>query len=88
MDNENLPMEPPEPGYLVEKHVLRVPVTDKHFESPWELRKYAVSLMEKKLGDQVQLTDLKVKKPGVFKRAWAKITGKVPEAELVVTIKF
>lgn len=86
--DDKLPFEPPEPKYVAEHYILRIPVTDKHFKSPWELRKHAAKLLEKELGDDVQLTSLKVKQPGYPAKLWAKLTGKVPEAKLHVTIKF
>lgn len=88
METEKLPFEPPEPEYVAEQYIIKIPVTDKHFKSPWELRKYAAKLIEKELGDNIQLTDLKVKKPGPISRIIAKILRRTPQAKLHATIKF
>lgn len=88
MDDDKLPFEPPEPKYVSEDYVLKIPVTDKHFKDPWELRKYAAKLIEKELGDSVQMTDLKVHMPSAVSRGFSKLFRKVPQAKLHATIKF
>jgi hypothetical protein len=88
MDNDELPFQPPEPKYVVERHVVKIPITDPHLKDKWELRKYAEKLLEEKLGDEVQLTELKVKKPGPTARAVAKLFKRVPQVKLRSTIKF
>ncbi len=88
MKLEKLPFEPPEPEYVAEQYVLKIPITDQHLKNPWELRKYAAKLLEERLGDNIQLTALKVKKPGVFNRAFMKLLNRVPQARLFLTVKF
>lgn len=88
MDDNKLPFEPPEPAYVAEVYVLKIPVTDKHFKSPWELRKHALKMIEKELGDSVQLTDLKVNLPNPWSRGLSKLLRKTPQAKLRATIKF
>jgi hypothetical protein len=88
MDTEKLPFEPPEPDYVAEQYIIKIPATDKHFKSPWELRKYATKLLEDKIGDYAQLTSLKVKHPSKLARAWAKLLRKEPLASLYMTVKF
>lgn len=88
MKIEKLPFEPPEPEYVAEQYIIKIPATDKHFNSPWELRKYASKLLEKEIGDYAQLTSLKVKHPGRLAKTWAKLTKKEPLASLHMTVKF
>lgn len=88
MDDDKLPFEPPEPGYVTEEYVLKIPVTDKHLKNPWELRKHAAKLIEKELGDSVQMTDLKVHMPGPLIRTFSRLFRKIPQAKLHATIKF
>lgn len=88
MDEDKLPFEPPDSTYVSENYILKIPVTDIHLKNSWELRKYAEKLIEKELGDYVQLTDLKVKKPGPLSLAVSRLLRKVPRAKLHVTIKF
>jgi hypothetical protein len=86
--NDKLAFEPPEPGYISEKEVFEIPLTDPRLQKPWELRLYATELVRKRLGDEAQVTSLKVKKPGVLSKARARLSGQEPLAHLCVTIKF
>lgn len=81
-------LAPPELGYVSERYVLRVPVTDRHLHNPWHLHVYAAELLERQLGDEVQVTSLKVKKPHLPTRTAAKILHREPQARLYVTVKF
>jgi hypothetical protein len=85
---EDLPFAPPELRYLAERYIVRIPITDKHFESRWELRVYAEKVLEEQLGDTVQLTSMRVKKPHIITKAKAKLRKEVPHARLLVTVKF
>jgi hypothetical protein len=87
-ETESLPVVIPELHYLSAKYVVRVPLSDSHMENRWELRKYAERLIEDKLGDEVQLTALKVKKPHLAARTKAKLFKREPCARLLVTVKF
>ena len=85
---EEAPMQPPEPEYISAKFKLKLPVSDPHFDTPWELRKYSTRLVVNKVGDEVQVTDMKIKQPGFFSRLWARLRGREPEAKVFVTVKF
>lgn len=85
---EDFSVVPPEPDYIAERYVLKLPVTDKHFESKWKLRVHAERMLERQLGDEVQLTSLKVKKPSLANRGVSRAFKRTPEARLYVTIKF
>jgi hypothetical protein len=83
-----LTLIPPETAYVSEKHVLNIPTDDPHLKDRWQLRLYAEKLIEQKLGDEVQLTDLKVKKPGPLAHLKAKMGGQRPTVQLHITLKF
>jgi hypothetical protein len=85
---EEMPMEPPETDEIKEQYLLKIPVTDGHLKDPEELRKYAVKLLEKQLGDDVELKAVKVKKPHLLSRGISKLFGRVPQATLYCTVKF
>jgi hypothetical protein len=87
-DDGSLPFQPPETKYIASVHVLKVPVTDEHFGNPWRLRLYAADLLAQEIGDEAQLTDLKVKKPSLAAKSLARLLGTVPNARLYATIKF
>jgi hypothetical protein len=87
-EEDKLPMQPPEAEYLSSNYVIEIPITDKHFKKPWELRVYVAKLLEQKLGDEVQLTSMKVKKPHIVKKTVAKLLRREPKARIYTTIKF
>lgn len=86
--NEKLAFAPPEPRYIAESYVLKVPFNDRHLSNPWHLRLYAARLIQQKIGDEVQLTGLKVKKPGPAHRSAAKLLRRPAATRLYVTVKF
>jgi hypothetical protein len=86
--NDNLSIVPPETSYIVEKRVLWIPANDPHLNDRWQLRLYAEKLLEKELGDEVQLTSLKVKKPGIMRRAKSKLKKQESQVRLIATVKF
>jgi hypothetical protein len=87
-EEDKLAFEPPEPGYITEKEVFEIPLTDERLGKPWELRLYATELVANKIGDQAQVTSVKVKKPRLVRRTLAKLRKQEPCARLYVTIKF
>lgn len=88
MNEDQLPFEPPETRYISANYVLKIPTTDPHFESPWKLRVYASKLVNRQVGDEVQLTSMKVKKPTLTNRGLSKLLKRTPNARLYVTTKF
>jgi len=83
-----MPLVIPDQHYLAERYLVRIPVGDSHFKSKWELRKYAVELLEKKLGDDVQLASMKVKQPHLAAKTKARLLKREPCARAFVTVKF
>ena len=88
MIEEKFELVPPEIEYMSARYVLSIPITDRHLENPWQLRLRAAKLLERRLGDQVQLTTLKVKKPSMILKSLARLRNQVPNARLYVTVKF
>jgi hypothetical protein len=85
---EDLPFAPPDLDYLSELYIVEVPLTDAHLEDRWKLRVYAEKVLEQRLGDSVQLTSMKVKKPHLAARTKAKLLKRQPQVRLYVTVKF
>jgi hypothetical protein len=85
---EDYPMAPPETHFLADRYVVKVPISDPHFESPWELRLHVAKLLKRHIGDEVELTSMKVKKPHLIAKAKARVLKQVPCARAIVTIKF
>jgi hypothetical protein len=83
-----LAVVPPETHYLAAHYIVQIPVTDKHLQNRWELRKHAAKMVERSIGDEVQVTSLKVRKPRLIKKSVAKLRGQTPCARAYVTVKF
>ena len=87
-NDEAFGLIPPETRYLSTRYLVKIPVTDKHLKDRWELRKHAAKLVERSLGDEVQVTSMKVKKPHILRKSFAKLQGQEPYARAYVTVKF
>jgi hypothetical protein len=85
---EDLPFAPPEVRYLSERYIVELPVSDNHFGNPWELRVHVAKILERHLGDEVQLTSMKIKKPHLLSKTKARFKKQEPCARLYVTVKF
>jgi hypothetical protein len=85
---EELPFIPPDTHYISERYIIEVPLNDEHFENPWKLRVYATRLAEKRLGEGVQVTRVKVHKPHILAKSKARLLKREPTARLYLTIKF
>jgi len=87
-EEDKLAFEPPEPGYIAEKQVFLIPMSESRLRTPWGLRLYAEELIKERLGDDAQITSVKLKSPKLISKAKAKISRQEPPARLCVTIKF
>jgi hypothetical protein len=85
---QDLPFVPPDTHYLAERYVVRLPVSDPHLADPWKLRLHVAKIMERRLGDEIQLTSLKVRQPHVISKSLARLRKREPSARMYVTIKF
>ncbi len=85
---ERLAFEPPEPQYISEREVFEIPLNDVRLRTPWGLRLYASELVQQKVGYEVQVTSLKIKKPRLVRKTIARLKKQEPQARLIVTIKF
>lgn len=88
VESEKLAFEPPEPQYITEREKFMIDLSDTRLKNPWGLRLYASELVRQKIGDDAQITSVKVKKPGLFRKTLIKLKGQKPYALLYVTIKF
>jgi hypothetical protein len=85
---EEYPMVPPEVHFLADRYVVKVPLSDPHFSSPWELRVHVARLLQRHLGDEVELTSIKVKKPRLIGKTKAKLLKQELCAKAIVTVNF
>jgi hypothetical protein len=88
LDEDRFDLVPPETHYLSSRYIIKIPVSDKHLKDRWELRKHAAKLLENSLGDEVQVTKLKLKKPHALHKRVARLRGRTPYARAYVTVKF
>jgi hypothetical protein len=91
-DDENnfskMPVVIPDQHYLAEQYLVKIPASDKRLKNKWELRKYAAKLVEQKIGDEIQLTAMKVKQPHILSKLKAHLFSREPQVRLYVTVKF
>lgn len=85
---EEYPMVPPEVHFLADRYIVKVPMSDPHFSSPWELRVHVARLLQRHLGDEVELTSMKVKKPRFIGKTKARLLKQEPCARAIVTVNF
>lgn len=85
---DSLPFAPPDTHYLAERYIVMIPISDERMSDRWQLRLYAEKKLEQRLGDQVQLTSMKVRKPHLLSKTKAKLLKRQPQARLIVTVKF
>ena len=84
----DLPLIPPEVHFLADRYMVKLPLSDPHFANPWELRVHVAKILERHLGDQIELTSMKVRRPHLLAKTKAKLRGQTPYARAYVTLKF
>jgi ubiquitin-protein ligase len=85
---EDYPMVPPEVHFLSDRYMVKLPLGDPHFSNAWDLRVHVAKVLESHLGDAVELTSMKVKKPHLLRKSVAKIRRQELYARAYVTVKF
>ena len=85
---EELDIAPPVPECISAHYLIKVPASDRHLKSDESINSYATKLLEKKLGDKIELKSLRVSKPGLTNRATSKLFRKTPNAKLYATVEF
>jgi hypothetical protein len=85
---EGLPFAPPDTHYLAKRYLVLIPNSDSRVSDRWQLRLYAEKQLEKELGDEVQLTSMKVHRPHLAAKTKAWLQRREPQTRLLVTIKF
>ncbi|SRR6266404_7399622 len=86
---DDMPFVPPEIHELAEQYIVQLPASDPYFtKSRWEQRLHIERILEQRLGDAVQLTSIKVRKPHIIAKTKARLLKCEPCARAFVTIKF
>ncbi|MGH7156811.1 MAG: hypothetical protein ACREGG_01735 [Candidatus Saccharimonadales bacterium] len=83
-----LPVAPPETRFLSERYIVELPIASTSFDDPWQLRVHVAKVLESHLGDEVQLTSMKIRHPHLVAKTKAKLLKREPCARAFVTIKF
>lgn len=86
--DEKFDIEPPEIEYIAAKYVISVPVDKVNLKDKWNLRLYASKVLKQKIGDEVQLTSMKVRRQPWLSRNMGRLVGRSPRVDLLVTTKF
>ncbi len=84
----SIPLEEMDGQFIYESYTVAVPLKDSFLDDPTEVKKYAKKTIKKHLGDEVDVSKVKVKKPGMFKKSMSKLVGRQPMAHLLVVTKF
>ncbi len=87
-EDNRLPLVPPEVRFLANQYVFKLPLEDLRSKSPWELRVHVAKMLEYHLGDEVEMTGMKIKKPHLIAKTKARVFRREPYARAIVTIKF
>jgi hypothetical protein len=85
---DDLAIAPPVAESISAKYIIKLPVSDAHFKNLEAIKAYATKLLEKKLGDDVEINRLKIKKPGLASKLVSKVFDKTPNARLYITVDF
>jgi hypothetical protein len=85
---QDLPLIPPEVRFLSDRYIVKLPLSDPHFKNPWELRLHVAKILEGHLGDTIELTSLKIRRPHFIAKTKARLLKREPYARAYVTLKF
>jgi hypothetical protein len=87
MDNENFEVAL-DNQFIFSKHKIVVDNSLKSLDSLESAKKYAKRALQRVMHDEVEISSIKVKRPGVFRKGALKLVRKSPKARLFVTTKF
>lgn len=85
---DDLPVVPPEVHYLSERYIVELPLSSTSFDDLWQLRLHVAKVLERHLGDEIQLTSMKVRHPHLIAKTKARLLKSEPCARAFVTVKF
>jgi hypothetical protein len=74
--------------FILSKHKIIVDNNLKSLNNPESTRKYAKKAMQRIMHDDVEVSAVKLKRPGFIKRGALKLVRKPAKARLYVTTKF
>jgi hypothetical protein len=73
---------------IFSRHIIVVDNNLKSLDSKETTKKYAKQAMRRILHDDVEISSIKIKRPGFIKRGLLKLVRKPAQARLYVTTKF
>ena len=88
LQTEEYPMVPPEVHFLDDKYLVKLPVSQAQFDSPWDMRLHITGVLEQQIGDHVEVKSLKVKKPRLIAKSKARLLKREPYVRAYVTVEF
>jgi hypothetical protein len=74
--------------FIFSRHKIVVDNSLKSLDSLESTKKYAKQALQRIMHDEVEIGSIKLKRPGVIKRAGLRLARKKPKAKLYVTTKF
>lgn len=85
---EDLPFAPPDMHYLAEHYVVKIPLSHISGEKGWDLRLHVAKILQNAIGDEIELTNLKLRQPHLMAKSIARLRRHEPYARAYVTVKF
>lgn len=73
---------------IFSKHKILVDSSLKSLQTPEGVNSYAKKAVKRVIGDDAEISAVKLKRPNIFKKASAKLFNRTPQAKLYVTTKF
>ena len=93
MQNKNnldidIPMTEGENQFIYESYVVTVPADNSFLDDPKKLTTYAKKTVKRHLGDEAEVSKVKLKKPGLVKKGFDRILRRQVMASFIVVTKF
>jgi hypothetical protein len=85
---DNFTVEDINSQYLFSTHEILVDNSLKSLNTPEGLKAYAAKTLKRIMGDEVTVSSVKLKRPGLISKLASKKKGKNPQARLYVITKF
>jgi hypothetical protein len=74
--------------FILSKHEILVDSTLKSLQSPEGIKRYTKTALRRIMGDDAEVSDIKLKMPSILVRLKAKLLKRTPQARIFVTTKF
>jgi hypothetical protein len=74
--------------FIFSTHKILVDSSLKSLQNPETAKRYAKRIINRVVGDEAEVSSIKVKMPSIISKSLAKLSKKTPQARLYVVTKF